>query len=919
KHQVAIADAYMADMERAIIERSKEDIKHLLRQTRGAKRDLDFEGRKALTEKEKLFADRKSYAEYEREKDIPVKPVEKVIEPEAEGPKGIGVFFKVPGAPRQKFEMIRNLPREEADLSTERYYEVKDIKTGELQTVEELDLKPIDEAAEEYLTQPKFAKTIAPSKAKSTIAQIKTYMQKALGEAKANNLIDTGKVVIVENETGLPGQAEAADVKKFDEGAVFGMSLKGTIYLVAGSLNAKDVYPILLHESLHAEIDINGWQGFFGDRYDIIMNQYDRLIQESDPGLLEAQEMAERAGTPKEHVFEETLAYYITNEANHNTSLFRKILNAVRAWAVRNGFLREINAGDLVPLAQAALRRQMKATPKDKGRIAESDVRYARDIASTFQGTKTRVEQIAETYNLKERFEKLTTYLIDKDAPIARVQKEIPKQPESRNYNLFMRLMGKAITDETKVFDENVRQPLVQFIADNGLSLQDVEELAYAQHVPERNIQMKRVNARRYVDEVLSKMTKTEAQKWKNKIIDIGDELFGDTQGKRDKYIQMMQDLRDSLVERAKNTKGNVEKRIATQKDILSKWEDRKDRLSGTTDIQAQKTINEWKKKDNYKANQEAVDRLVKIGNDTLDMSYKAGEITQGEYDAMQAVYKHHVPLYREDMDFSKASTGRRVGPLAKPHKLAAGSDKRVIDIFAHIIDKYQSGINRKHKLEGQRILYDMVKANPDEDKWSVVKQNKIPYHDYEGNLRLYEDREEDPNEVYVKIDGVRHLIQVPRGNESMQRWMDAIKRVPTELGPVLKASRKLNKFLAQLNTSLSPEFLLTNFPRDLQTAMIHLENLDQAKLRGAIIKDIPKTIKGIYVAETGKDAGEIGQWYEEFSKYGGKISWMQGYEDVQELAKNLETDLAYAKGKHPRKAQFKKVLSYVEAMNVAV
>ena len=205
-----------------------------------------------------------------------MKPVEKVIEPEAEGPKGIGVFFKVPGAPRQKFEMIRNLPREEADLSTERYYEVKDIKTGELQTVEELDLKPIDEAAEEYLTQPKFAKTIAPSKAKSTIAQIKTYMQKALGEAKANNLIDTGKVVIVENETGLPGQAEAADVKKFDEGAVFGMSLKGTIYLVAGSLNAKDVYPILLHESLHAEIDINGWQGFFGDRYDIIMNQYDR-------------------------------------------------------------------------------------------------------------------------------------------------------------------------------------------------------------------------------------------------------------------------------------------------------------------------------------------------------------------------------------------------------------------------------------------------------------------------------------------------------------------------------------------------------------------------------------------------------------------------------------------------------------------
>lgn len=404
KHQVAIADAYMVDMERAIIEKDKEGVKRLLRQTRQAERDPDFKEGKVPTEKEKLIADRKAYAEYEREKDISVKPVEKITEPETKGPKGIGVFFKVPGAPRQKFEMIRNLPREEADLSTERYYEVKDIKTGELQTVEESDLKPIDEAAEEYLTQPKFAKAVVPSKAKSTVAQIKIHAQKILSKTKANNLIDTGKVVIVENETGLPGQVEAADVKKSDEGAILGMSLKGTVYLVAGNLNTKDVYPVLLHESLHAEIDINGWKGLFGNRYDLIMSQYERLIEKGDPDLLEAQEMAERAGTLKEYLFEETLAYYVQNEANYNTSLFKKILNAVKAWAVKTGFLREVNAGDLVALAQATLRRRMKVTPKDKGRITESDVRYAREYTKEQQkAIKEGGFGVREKQTLRER------------------------------------------------------------------------------------------------------------------------------------------------------------------------------------------------------------------------------------------------------------------------------------------------------------------------------------------------------------------------------------------------------------------------------------------------------------------------------------------------------------------------------------
>jgi len=517
-------------------------------------------------------------------------------------------------------------------------------------------------------------------------------------------------------------------------------------------------------------------------------------------------------------------------------------------------------------------------------------------VKQTLTGAKQKWQEIAEKNDLSAKAEKIITYLVDKDAPISRVQKQLPEQPEGRDYNLYRRLMGKKIADETEVFDKETLAPLLEYMAKSKLSVQDVEELAYAEHVPERNLQMKRINARRYIDSVIKEIPNNEAKALKDKISDIKKTYNSDTNRnrRRDAYVALMAETAAEY----------------SDSEFSQTWNDVKDRLSGSTNAEAEQVVSDWKKKDNYAENKKAVDLLRKMGSDALEMSYNAGEIAKEEYDAMKSAYKKHVPLYREDRESSKSFSLTKV---------AAGSTRKVVDIFAHVVDNYQGTISRKHKLEASKVLYDMIKANPDESMWSLEEQEKAPYLDSEGNIRLYPDLKEPDNGIYIKVEGKKHLVTVPYDNKSMRRFMDALKDTPAQLGPVLKASQKVNRLLAQLNTAFSPEFMVTNFLRDIQTAGIHMEDTAAKGMQKKIYKDLKKSIVGIYKAETGKDAGVWGDIYADFKKNGGKISWMQGYENVDELAGQIEKDLEYVSGKRPKRAKFKKLMEFVSATNTSV
>jgi len=300
-----------------------------------------------------------------------------------------------------------------------------------------------------------------------------------------------------------------------------------------------------------------------------------------------------------------------------------------------------------------------------------------------------------------------------------------------------------------------------------------------------------------------------------------------------------------------------------------------------------------------------------------------SGELSQREYDATTDLYDNYVPLYRDGFDDNVPVTGRVLGPLGKPLKVAKGSMREVVDILANSVQNYQTAINRKHKAFAGKTLFNFVEQNPDSGI-TIESPPPKPTHDKEGNLVMYPDPVEPDNGIFIKIDGKRHTLIFDTDSRTQQgrtlaRFLDNVKNSSGNLGVIMRTLTRINRFLSSINTMWSPEFILSNFVRDIQTAGVHLEDTDAKGMQKDIIKDIFPAIKGIFKAERGDDKTEMGKWYRDFSKNGGKIGWLQGYEGITDLAKELESSMEMHQKGHTVKKSLKRIKDLVEHSNVAV
>jgi hypothetical protein len=101
---------------------------------------------------------------------------------------------------------------------------------------------------------------------------------------------------------------------------------------------------------------------------------------------------------------------------------------------------------------------------------------------------------------------------------------------------------------------------------------------------------------------------------------------------------------------------------------------------------------------------------------------------------------------------------------------------------------------------------------------------------------------------------------------------------------------------------------------------MIHLKTIDGVEnAQRAVAKNVKAAIKGIYRAEQGNDSSKWSKIYRDFAKHGGAIGWMQGYEDIKQLAGTLEKELAYKDGKYPNRDKLRKLGKWITGMNVAI
>lgn len=268
-------------------------------------------------------------------------------------------------------------------------------------------------------------------------------------------------------------------------------------------------------------------------------------------------------------------------------------------------------------------------------------------------------------------------------------------------------------------------------------------------------------------------------------------------------------------------------------------------------------------------------DRLAGIVDDMLarrrELIKTAGLEKEGVVDAWQNAYKHYVPLKGQDADGTVPRTGRGYVISGKESKMAMGRNSRAQSPSTQAIQDLTESLIRNRKNEVGNAFLKLVQDNPDKDYWQVFTDDKP-----DTTRRVVEKNDPETGETIrqveempvpmammsdryftTKKDGKTYYIKLHD-----ERLMRAMKNMGPETGNVvIQTLARVNRFMSAMNTSLNPEFLVSNFVRDMQTAVMNLkaeQGRDDGKLNGRdiamkTVRDSGIAMKAIYASLRGK------------------------------------------------------------------
>lgn len=363
---------------------------------------------------------------------------------------------------------------------------------------------------------------------------------------------------------------------------------------------------------------------------------------------------------------------------------------------------------------------------------------------------------------------------------------------------------------------------------------------------------------------------------------------------------------------------------------------------SGMTDAEAQAII-DWHDTMSDKGAQRAIDKAVKIFDemikDTTDTNVRHGLIPE---DAPMLGMAFYAPLRGklvDDMesDFDAGDPGYAAMPRRRPllgasgreGRRALGRDDYADNILANAITQNITSHVRGRRNEVGQSLLRLIRGSGGQLNGSLDiieteggftlkphtralvngKVRQVP-ENYRSNLRDY---------IVVKEGGHETVVRVadPRIAQAMNGSMN-----PQSAGGLVRALGKLNRWLANINTSWSPDFVLSNPSRDLQTALYNMGQYDIEGLSGAWRGNLVSATKGIrrYLQDPNDTSPET-QMFRDFIKAGGRNS-LNEMGDLRARIKNIDDVLKDMRGATVKtragqmKAAFHKVADVIEKWN---
>lgn len=459
------------------------------------------------------------------------------------------------------------------------------------------------------------------------------------------------------------------------------------------------------------------------------------------------------------------------------------------------------------------------------------------------QGLIDRARQRFEPWLDAFRYEAQDKFhYLNKAQKEAAAERGLPELPENEDAYLaelrYHGMAGAAIED----FQRDHVDPMLKAIKDAGLDIDRVDEFLHARHAKEANAQLRKINP-------------TEDE------------------------------LEQRIAEAAESGDFVLASRLANHKP----YEGDNSALSGMSDAEARAVMAKARADGKFDALEDIGRRVDEITAARRDLLVSSGLEKRGTIAAWENAYQHYVPLKREGKGDALPRRGKGYDTRGK-EKRRAGSNRAVEHILANVVAQHEATLMRAEKAKVGRAMMTFALKNPNPDLYEVNKVDYQPTFDAQGlvTYRAAPGFVMADNVFVVRVKGQDHRITFNEANPDAMKIASAIKNLGAEeSGPIVNVLSKFTRILSLVNTGANPEFIISNFARDIQTAGYNLSGTEADALKWQIIGDVGKAWAGIRKFQKNK-GGVWADHFDAFRKAGGQTGWMDHYKDIGDREKAL-------------------------------
>ncbi len=276
--------------------------------------------------------------------------------------------------------------------------------------------------------------------------------------------------------------------------------------------------------------------------------------------------------------------------------------------------------------------------------------------------------------------------------------------------------------------------------------------------------------------------------------------------------------------------------------------------------------------------------------------------------------YKYYVPLRSwidehldqddDALEFAKAGKGFNI--RGKEDFSATGRQTLGAHLIEHAILQNEEAIVRAEKNAVGRSFVQLITDNPAamQDVAEIItKPRKVVYDWRSGRVKMAFDQSflNDPSVLKVK-DGLNQIYVKIKDPRIAKALGSRSQLGNAGVGPVMKGLLYLNRYLAAARTSYNPEFLVSNFLRDLNAALLNVSEVELTGVKREILASVTPALKAVWHAQrTGLYNTPWAQTFDQFRKRGGMTAFygIRSLDDtLGKMNKALQGDMTGNLGK---------------------